>query len=243
MPEETAAVQHEAQIVPPGAAPHVDAIASQLQNNPGVHTIVADTAVLASALHVAAPPAAPAPLPVVAAPPKAPAGPVTWTVRDVPEGVTFGVSPNPDGTSALVITIAEGSDACLSKAYTAMVKGLNEGWKSRLPVIVGARGGTRDNLTGAAVLPPGHAENTQASRPIAPPAVPPPNARRAAQPQPQPAFVPAAPTVPPRPTNEGLSMSRRAVPQVLPRQPHASPSMARLLANQRPPSQGEGGEK
>jgi hypothetical protein len=234
MPEETS---HEAQVVQPGGAPHVDAIASQLQNNPGVHTIVADTGVLASALPAA--PSAPAPLPVVVAPPKAPAGPVMWTVRDVPEGVTFGVSPNPDGTSALVITIAEGSDACLSKAYTAMIKGLNEGWKSRLPVIVGARGGTRDNLTGLAVPPPSHTESAQASRPIAPPAVPPPNARRAAQPQPQsqPAFVPPAPIVPPRPTNEGLSMSRRAIPQVLPRQPHASPSMARLLANQRPPGE------
>src|SRR5208282_3165304 len=122
-------MSHEAQVVQPGDAPHVDAIASQLQNNPGVHTTVADTGVLASALPAAAPPA-PAPLPVVAPPAPIVAGPIVWAVRDLPAGVTFGVSPNQDGTSSLVITIDPGSDELLSKTYTAMVKGLNAGWKA-----------------------------------------------------------------------------------------------------------------
>jgi hypothetical protein len=232
MPEETAAVQHEAQVVPPGAAPHVDAIASQPP--------------AAAPPTVAAQPAAPAPLPVVAAPVPVPAGPVTWPIYAIPAGVSFGVSPNQDGTSTLVITIAEGTDELVSKAYTSLVKGLNAGWKSRIPVIVGARGGTTDNLTGQAVPPPQRAGSApQAPRPIAPPAVPPPNARRAppmAPPPPPPAVGQPAhvPTAPPRPTNEGLSLMRRAAPPNQSRAGHSSASMAR-----RPlgpvPNQGQGG--
>jgi hypothetical protein len=230
MPETESQVQHDAQLVPPGAAPHVDAILSQ------------PVAPAAAPPAAAAPPvaAAPAPLPVVEAPKPVPPGPVTWPVYAIPAGVTFGVSPNPDGTSTLVITIAEGTDELVSKTYTSLVKGLNVGWKSRLPVIVGARGGTVDNETGKAVPPP-------QARPVAPPAVPPQNARRAAPPPPvpqppppvgaQPAHVP---TAPPRPTNEGLSLSRRAAPPNAARAGHPSASMAR-----RPlgpvPNQGQGG--
>jgi hypothetical protein len=221
MPETESQVQHDAQLVPPGAAPHVDAILSQ------------------PVAPAAAPPAAaaPAPLPVVEAPKAVPPGPVTWPVYAIPAGVTFGVSPNADGTSTLVITIAEGTDELVSKTYTSLVKGLNSGWKSRLPVIVGARGGTVDNETGKAVPPP-------QARPVAPPAVPPQNARRAAPPAaplPPPVGQPAhVPTAPPRPTNEGLSLSRRAAPPNAARAGHPSASMAR-----RPlgpvPNQGQGG--
>jgi hypothetical protein len=221
MPETESQVQHDAQLVPPGAAPHVDAILSQ------------PVAPAAAPPAAAAPPvaAAPAPLPVVEAPKPVPPGPVTWPVYAIPAGVTFGVSPNADGTSTLIITIADGTDELVSKAYTSLVKGLNAGWKSRLPVIVGARGGTRDNLTGQEVTQP-----AQSTRPVAPPAVPPQNSRRGAAPpmpqaQPQP-ILPQVPQAPPRPTNEGLSMSRLAAGNSHPRQPHASPSMQRLTAQQ-----------
>jgi hypothetical protein len=225
MPETESQVQHDAQLVPPGAAPHVDAI----QVN-GAEPIATSPVAMPASAGVT-PSVGVTPLPVVEAPKPVPPGPVTWPVYAIPAGVTFGVSPNADGTSTLIITIADGTDELVSKAYTSLVKGLNAGWKSRLPVIVGARGGTRDNLTGQEVAP-----TAQPTRPVAPPAVPPQNSRRGAAPpmpqaQPQP-ILPQVPQAPPRPTNEGLSMSRLAAGNSHPRQPHASPSMQRLTAQQ-----------